>query len=97
MVLNAVFCFACRHFPQSDKAAKHTFTVGDFQNWKKAHYSDREFSLHAKAPFHINAMIAWCEYKKLKASSRGNVCQMQTEAFIKQVKENRHYVKTIAK
>lgn len=38
----------------------------------------------------------WQEYKKLKTTKTGSVLQLQSEASVKQVNENRHYFKAIA-
>ena len=96
VLLNAVFCFACRHFGVASKIAETTFTVGGFQNWKKAQYSDSGFPLHDKCEYHVDAMLLWAEFDKMKATASGSVVQMQSEVCAKQISENRHYLKTIA-
>ena len=41
-------------------------------------------------------MVAWADFEKMKASGLGNVRQMQSEACAKIIRQNRHYVKTVA-
>lgn len=89
----------CRHFGAAGKLAKpsytiFSYTVGGFQNWKKAHYSDGGFPQHSKCDYHVDAMVAWADFEKMKASGLGNVRQMQSEACAKIIRQNRHYVKT---
>jgi len=93
---DAAFCFGCRHFPSFGKDAEPAFTSLGFRTWKKAHYSDSGFPKHAKCDFHVTAMVMWSEYKAMKVCNSGSVLQMQSEAYAKQVSENRHYIKTVA-
>lgn len=41
-------------------------------------------------------MMAWSDYKAMKSSGNLNVLQMQSDAHVRLVAENRHYVKAIA-
>ena len=68
VLLNAIFCFACRHF--GTRVGEPSYTLGGFQNWKKAHFCDGGLPQHAKCEYYMNAVLAWAEYEKLKASGR---------------------------
>jgi len=57
--VDAVFSYACRHFPPCGKEAEPVFTATGFRNWKKANYTDVGFSVHAKGDFHKTAMMAY--------------------------------------
>ena len=93
---DAAFCFACRHFPSFGKDVEPAFTSVGFSNWKKAYYTDSGFLKHARCEFHVTAMVMWSEYKAMKVSNSGSVLQLQSEAYAKQVSENRRYVKAVA-
>ena len=41
-------------------------------------------------------MIAWSDYKAIRSSDNVNVLQMQSDAHVRLVTENRQYIKTIA-
>jgi hypothetical protein len=41
-------------------------------------------------------MDAWAKFKQMQASGSGSVLQLQSDAYKQQVKENRHYIKTVA-
>uniref|UniRef100_A0A3B5B968 DUF4371 domain-containing protein n=1 Tax=Stegastes partitus TaxID=144197 RepID=A0A3B5B968_9TELE len=56
--------FACSHF-SLPSAPDTTFSSGlGISNWKKAMYKDGGFQMHAKSEHHLNAMVAWTEYKR---------------------------------
>jgi hypothetical protein len=96
VMADAVFCFACRHFPLCDKSTEPAFTSGGFSNWKKAHGAGVGFLKHENCDVHNNAMIMWTEYKSLKSRNVDSVVQLQSDAAAKQIAENRLYVKTVA-
>jgi len=92
---NAAYCFACRHFSPPGKAPVAAYAVSGFRNWKKAQTKDG-FQQHDHSENHKNSMELWSEYKQIKASGKGNVMQMQSAAYVKQVQDNRHYIKSLA-
>lgn len=92
---NSAYCFACRHFC-SKETTTESFTVSGFQNWKKAFYTTGGFPQHDTSAPHLNAMVAWCNYKQLKQSGNSSVQAMLDEQYQKQVSENREYVKAVA-
>ena len=55
VLLNVIFCFACRHFGAG--WGEQSYTMGGFQNWKKAHYSDGGLPQHAKCEYHMTTML----------------------------------------
>lgn len=58
-------------------------------------YKDGEFQMHAKAEQHLNAMVAWTEYKRSNENNTSLLQEMDKQ-YQKKVEENRKYVKTIA-
>jgi hypothetical protein len=93
---NAAFCFSCRHFPPAGKVIEPAYTTVGFRNWKKAQTNQTGFPQHARSPQHNNAMIAWSDYRTIRSSANVNVLQMQSDAHVRLVAENRQYIKAIA-
>ena len=93
---DAAFCFACRHFLSHDKDGETAFTSVGFNNWKRAHESNSGLTQHAKSDSHMTAIVMCTQYRELKDKNVGSVMQLQSEAYCKQVSENRQYVKTVA-
>ena len=90
---DAAFCFACRHFGSSEDLS---FVEVGFSNWKNAKASkSKGLNGHACSDCHINAIVAWSEYKRMQSSST-SVGQILNEAHQRAVEENRYYVKTVA-
>uniref|UniRef100_A0A3B4VHH5 DUF4371 domain-containing protein n=1 Tax=Seriola dumerili TaxID=41447 RepID=A0A3B4VHH5_SERDU len=77
-------------------APETVFSLGTgFSNWKKATYKDGGFQMHAKAEHHLNAMVAWTEYKR-GVENNASLLQAMDKEYQKKVEENRQYIKTIA-
>jgi hypothetical protein len=93
---DAAFCFACRHFQSQCKDVEPAFTSVGFSNWKRAHENNAGLTQHEKCDSHLTAFVMWTQHRELKAKHVGSVMQLQSEAYSKQVAENRHYLKTIA-
>ena len=67
IILNAIFCFACRHFNHG-KDDETAFTTTGFSNWKKAYTS---LPGHRQSAMHSRCMEAWDEFKeKIKHGSK---------------------------
>lgn len=91
---NAAFCFPCRFFGNKCKAGplqEAMFAVKGFGNWKKC---DRIFD-HSTCKFHKDSVVAWLAYKS--ASASGTVVQQQLGYHALVVRENREYVKSLAR
>ena len=74
---DAAFCFACRHLGSSKDLS---FLEVGFSNWKNAKASKfKGLSGHASSDCHINAIVAWAEYKRMQSSST-SVGQILNEA-----------------
>ncbi|XP_071854679.1 zinc finger MYM-type protein 1-like [Apostichopus japonicus] len=84
---DAAFCFACRHFLDQNIHAEETFTSGGFYNWKKAQGKKGKFAKHHAADYHVNAMVTWSSFK----ASQKLLCDQHK----KEVRENRHFIKTV--
>ena len=53
------------------------------------------FTAHANSACHKQAWLAWVDYKKMKQLDT-SVLQMASDAYKKEVQENREYIKTLA-
>lgn len=93
---DAAYCFACRHFASSNAAKSIYASESGYSNWKKATFKDSGFNVHAKSETHVNAMISWGEHKRM-AQNNTSVLGMMGAENQKQVIENQHYIKTLAK
>ena len=97
--MNAVFCFACRHFgnPHSSSVKSYdpSFTTVGFSNWKKAKESNKGLGGHDNSDYHKTAITAWSDYKRMQ-SANTSVSQIVSQAHQKAVQENRHYIKAVA-
>lgn len=92
---NSAHCFVCRHF-SLPSAPQSAFTSSSgFANWKKALYKDGGFAMHSKSEHHVNAMLAWSDYKR-GAESNTSLLKSINKDYQKRVKENRDYIKTVA-
>lgn len=91
---DAVFCFACRHFPTPNKPTEQSFTQDGFKNWRHAMGKEGKLVKHERS--HKAAMETWAEFK-LREKSNTNIGNLLNEGHNKLVKENRHYVKAIVK
>ncbi|XP_071844931.1 zinc finger MYM-type protein 1-like [Apostichopus japonicus] len=91
---DAVFCYACRHFSTANKVTEQSFTRDGFRNWRHAMGKDGKLLKHERS--HKAALEAWSEFKQ-RAKSQTNIGNLLNEAHIRLVRENRHYVKAIAK
>ncbi|KAF3856817.1 hypothetical protein F7725_017540 [Dissostichus mawsoni] len=88
-------CYACRHF-SLPSASESVFTSeSGFSHWKKAMFKDGGFKLHEKSEYHINAMFAWNEHKRV-ALTDSSIVDMINKEYRKKVEENRSYIKTVA-
>jgi hypothetical protein len=45
---DAVFCYACRHFPVHNKPQESTFVVDGYRNWRKATGKDGGLAKHKR-------------------------------------------------
>ena len=92
---DASFCYACRHFsPTNVTQAETAFTSNGYSNWKKAMYKDGGFISHVKSDVHSIAMVAWSDFKSM-AKKGTSIAQMVSEAYLKQVSENRQYIQSL--
>lgn len=83
MAMDAVYCFACRHFSSS----KTVYTSSEgYKNWCKATFKDGGFSVHSKSEAHLNQKMMKCNI---------SVLGMMNDENRKQIKENQQYIKTI--
>lgn len=92
---DSAYCYACRHFSLPSSGDSVFTSEEGFKNWKKATYKDGGFVGHAKSEAHTNAVLAWAEYEKSTATTSSLSASLNAE-YEKLVRENRHYIKTVA-
>ena len=92
---DAVFCYPCRHFaPASYGNAEDLFIRTGFQNWKKAKGKDGKFTKHISSQCHKLSVLGSIEYHK-NLIANTSIRQMVNTQYMEQVRQNRHYIKTI--
>jgi hypothetical protein len=85
-----VFCFPCRFFGSiTGHSQEICFTSKGFNNWKRC---DRILD-HAKCKYHI--VVAWIANQTTALT--GNVVEMQLGHHAQLVRENRQYIKLLAR
>ena len=88
---DAVYCFCCRHFPSLSGKHKDAIKSG-FSNWHKAVEKLRK---HSESVSHKNSMEMWANYMQARVS--GTVVENMTKQSAIQMKENREYIKILAR
>jgi len=89
---DAVYCFPCRLFgAKTGHSQENTFTTRGFQNWKKT----EKIVDHSYCKYHKDSVVAWLSFKS--AAAAGNVVQQQMSYHARLVRENREYVKSLAR
>ena len=93
---DAMFCFACRHFmPPTYGKAEGAFTKTGFRRWKKARGTNGVIPKHENSQCHKLSYVAWMDYQR-NVSEKTSVAQTISLAHQKKVRENRHFIRTIA-
>ena len=87
VLLDAVFCFCCRHFTQSSNA-EDCFTKNGFKNWKKFH---ERFRAHIDSISHKNSFSNWINYKQSK-SQKGNIVEQMNSQYKQEKTNNKIYL-----
>ena len=88
---DAVYCFPCRFFGATGYSHERAFTTRGFQNWRKTH----KITTHGNSKYHKDSVVAWLSSKS--AAVAGNVVQQQNSYYSRLVRENREYVKSLAR
>lgn len=83
---DAVFCFACRQFPSSNR--EELFVEKGMKNWKKA---SEKLDKHAISAAHSFSMSKWVEYRKPAES----VSTLLSDCHKGLLLENRDYIKKL--
>lgn len=91
---NAAYCYPCRLFTTGSGRYWETFTTNGFCDWKHAMGKDGIISCHDRCKTHMQAMVAWQEYTKNKASGT-SIAHRLDSARSQLIAKNRHYLKTI--
>ena len=91
----AAYCFPCRWFSSRLNRPDAPFTQVGFRDWKHATGQKGRLIGHRKSMAHVEAVHTWKEYKV--NIQHGTTITRSLDKIGKNViKENRHYVKTIA-
>lgn len=96
---NSAFCFACRMFSTSNgqRSGSAVFVTEGYRNWKKALQKDGGLRLHSNSAAHKLCQASWASFKQMKEKGAENsVAVHLSEAYLKEVRENRHYISVIA-
>ena len=91
---DAAYCYPCRLFTTESGRYWETFTKNGFCDWKHALGKDGFISCHDHCKTHMQAMVAWQEYIKNKASGT-SIADRLDAARSQLIAANRHYLKTI--
>ena len=94
---DAAFCYACRVFGSVSictSRPEQAFTTIGFRDWKHATGTKGILATHNQCLSHKQAMVAWEQRKA--ASQRGSVADQLGSIRSEQIKQNRHYIKTVA-
>jgi hypothetical protein len=90
--LDSVFCYYCRHFSQSitpTRIQRDSFTMGGFNNWKRALASNRGFDRHVKSQAHIISSSNFSEYQA-RQKSNTTVLHVLEKSRADQIRNNRN-------
>ena len=97
--LDACFCYPCRLFGSngggSSSRPVQVFTMTGFKNWKHATGKSGSLAVHDACSSHRQAVVAWDMYN-VTAKCGVTVADQLDSARAEQVRNNRHYIKTIA-
>ena len=97
--LDACFCYPCRLFGSngggSSSRPVQVFTMTGFKNWKHATGKSGSLAVHDTCSSHRQAVVAWDMYN-VTAKSGVTVADQLGSARAEKVRNNRHYIKTIA-
>ncbi|KAG0411775.1 hypothetical protein HPB47_011113 [Ixodes persulcatus] len=96
---NSAFCFSCRMFSTSNgqRSGSAVFVTEGYRNWKKALQKDGGLRLHSNSAAHKLCQASWASFKQMKEKGAENsVAVHLSEAYLKEVRENRHYISVIA-
>ena len=96
---NACFCYPCRLFGSecgfSTSRPEQTFTRTGFKDWKHATGKNGILSSHSNCHAHKEAVVAWKQYS-LNSQKGTLISEQLGSARAEQIKQNRHYLKSVA-
>ncbi|CAF3577936.1 unnamed protein product [Rotaria sp. Silwood1] len=90
--LDSVFCYYCHHVSQCStptRIQRDSFTVGGFNNWKRALAPDRGFDRHVKSQTHIISSANFFEYQS-RQKSNTTVIHVLEKSRADQIRNNRN-------
>ena len=94
---DAIYCYHCRHFSKIESGPWKS--IG-FRSWNKMYGKNRTFNkllMHELSDGHAEAMAAYLSFTKIKSfeSSQPSVLSMLSDARAKEIRDNRHYLRTV--
>ena len=92
---DAAFCFPCRMFAPRSGRTDPAFTRNGFRDWKHATGERGSLNEHRRSATHKESVVTWEQFK-LNVQHGTTIGQRLDNLGRKIVKENRHYVKTLA-
>ena len=93
---DAAFCFPCRFFAVPGKGrTEDTFTSLGYRDWKHATGRSGVLEKHDTSHSHHEATISWQDFK-LNIEKGTGISNVLDSARSARIKENRHYIKTVA-
>ena len=94
---DAVYCFYCRHLSAERK--EPTFVTYGMQNCKRRYGSksaNNKSLQHHNSFQHAESVAAHARYYNIKYDKFQSVAKLQDTEHAKQIKDNRHYLHTVA-
>ena len=95
---DACFCYPCRLFgfegSFSSSRPEQAFTSNGFKDWKHATGKGGILSGHNDCCTHKQAVVAWNQYT-LNSQKGTSVSERLGTARVEQIKQNRHYLKSV--
>ena len=92
---DAAYCVPCRWFSSRLNRTDAPFTQIGFRDWKHATGQKGRLIEHRKSMAHVEAILTWEEYK-LNLQRETTIIRSLDKMGMNVIKENRHYIKTIA-
>ena len=95
MEWDAAFCFPCRMFALCSGRTDPAFTKNGFRDWKHATSEIGSLNEHCRSITHKESTVIWKQFK-LNIQHGTTIGQRLDSVGRKMVKENRHYIQTLA-
>ena len=94
---DAVYYFYCRHFSAERK--EPAFVTHGMRNWKRCYGTkphNNKLLQHHTSSQHAESVAAHAHYLSIKSCHFNSVAELQDAEHAKHIKDNRHYLRTVA-